>query len=150
MTAKPVPCPECGTPAVDFRGTDEEPTHYLCMNRHEWPVEGEIPVTSPDAERSCGLARDILAILAKNDGDRGRVEVARRCTQELEYAGAEVPVHRHHPVSAHTPSHESPYERKERRQAQRHIDAAEVERAKLAEDERQERLKAEAAEGADG
>lgn len=122
MNPHPEQCPACEESAVDFRGTDENPTYFLCGNGHEWPVSvvpgpetGEAPaieVTGPEPDAACAIASDVLAILAKHDGDRGRVEVARRCTRELEEAGAEVPVHRHHPVSAHTPSHPDPYERK--------------------------------------
>lgn len=97
-------CPECGGRALDFRGTDEIPTHYLCEQGHEWTI-----ATDPPPDPACVLACDILAILAESDGDRGRVRVAARCQEELEGAGAEVPAHRARPRGPNTPfDHERP------------------------------------------
>ena len=108
-------CPTCGKPAIDFRGTDEAPTHYLCQGGHLWPVgdpaqsesgagqdvpvtgppsTGDIPPPDPAQRPEAVLARDILAILAERDGHAVRSEVGRRCVRELEELGCEVPNHR--------------------------------------------------------
>ena len=55
--AKAVSCPECGETAIDFKGTDENPTTFMCRNEHEWPAPGNVSVADEPCGHPDGFAR---------------------------------------------------------------------------------------------